>query len=302
VIIKGPVTSGTFTLNNATLIFEGGANGNVTVNMQSGVDTVDFANASSNPNNNPTILNLSKSDSIGIGQAYTATPTFTGLFGGQVHFNTGGSGENFNVTLSNPFNNSFFAGVSQNVIDGSTYYIATLDPPVAPTGSTGSGGATGATGPTGTTGPTGPKGPTGHGPIGSTGGATGPNGPTGPTGPHHVSAPVDPRALGLQNLTFLGGTVDKASGTVRSGQPSNTGTGGANHDFQISTAGTLGLGTMFGGSGQTSDLAKLASLAKDQGTSDLTTSGGPAGFSSLNQPDRFGSGVTDPSTKHGGQG
>jgi hypothetical protein len=301
VIIKGLVTTGTFTLNNATLIFEGGATGNVTVNMQSGVDTVDFATASGNPNNNPTILNLSKSDSIGIGQAYTTTPTFIGFISGLVHFNTGGLGENFNASLSNLFNNSFFAGVSQNVIDGSTYYIATLDPPVAPTGGSSGVGATGPTGPTGTNGPTGP---TGHRPTGTTGGATGSNGPTGPTGPHHRSTPVDSRALGLPKLSFLGGTVDKALGTAGSGQASITGAGSVNHDFKISTAGTLGLGTMFGGSGQINDLAKLASVVKDLGTGQSgnpTTSGGPAGFGSLNQPDRFGSGATNP-TKHGGHG
>jgi len=129
-------------------------------------------------------------------------------------------------------------------------------------------------------------------------------GPTGPTGPHHGATPVDSQALGLPNLTFLGGTADKAFGTAGSGQLSNTGAGGANHDFEISTAGTLALGTMFSGSGQTNDLAKLASFVKDYGTGhsgDPTTSGGPAGFGSLNQPDRFSSGVTDPS-KHGGHG
>jgi hypothetical protein len=66
----------------------------------------------------------------------------------------------------------------------------------------------------------------------------------------------------------------------------------------------LGLGTMFGGSGQTNDLAKLASFVRDHGTGhsgDPTTSGGPAGFGAPNQPDRFSSGVTDRS-KHGGHG
>jgi hypothetical protein len=98
--------------------------------------------------------------------------------------------------------------------------------------------------------------------------------------------------------------VDKGFGTVGAGQPSNTGAGGANHDFQISSAGTLGLGTMFSGSGQINDLAKLASFVKDHGTDnsgDPTTSGGPVGLGSSNQRDTFGSGVTNP-LKHGGHG
>jgi hypothetical protein len=59
---------------------------------------------------------------------------------------------------------------------------------------------------------------------------------------------------------------------------------------------------MFSGAGQTNDLAKLASLLKDLGTGqsgDPTTSGGPVGFGSLNQPDKFSSGVTE-RWKHGG--
>ena len=134
VIIKGPVTSGTFTLNNATLIFEGGANGNVTVNMQSGVDTVDIVGATSNAGNNPTIENLASSDSIGIGQHYSAPPVFSGFVGGQINFKTGGSGVNFSVTLANFLDDTFFNGVSQNTIDGKTYYVATLDPPAVASG------------------------------------------------------------------------------------------------------------------------------------------------------------------------
>jgi hypothetical protein len=167
--------------------------------MLSGVDTVDIANASNNPSNNPTITNLSKSDSIGIGQVYSTAPTFIPLsLGGTtgvVNFNNAGPDVNFYVTLASATNNTFYAGVSENVIDGATYYVATLDPPVSKTGST---GATGARGPTGAIGPTDPnKGhwhhhDNGHGSIGS-------------------------QSLDLPGFAFLGGLED--NGHDKSGHP-----------------------------------------------------------------------------------
>jgi len=156
VIVTGQLTGGTITLNNSTLIVEGGratspsASPAATVVMQSGINTVDLAFIAKASSANLTIQGLGNSDSIGIGQAFTNATFKSGGPGpnqtiGVVNFTTGpgaaGTGGSIKVTLASAADNSFFNTFPTSTIDGTQYTIATLDPPQSSTGATGATGS-----------------------------------------------------------------------------------------------------------------------------------------------------------------
>ena len=159
--ITGQMTGGTITLDSSQLVIGTGttqqsATGG-TIVFGYGTSQVDLANLGSNPVQPVQIQGLNDYDSIGVTTPFNTETLKTS---GGVTTLTLSEGNTtvakFNVTLANGASTSF-EPITTEVIGGTTYYVATLDPP-----------------PAGATGPTGPSGLAGSGTTGTTGsGGTG---------------------------------------------------------------------------------------------------------------------------------
>ena len=145
VIVTGRLTGGTITLNNSTLIIEGGsktnpsASSSATVVMQSGVNTLDLAHISTSASSNLTIKGLAEGDNVGIGGATFTSTHFTstsGVFGTTGVMDFAGAG-NINVTLADVFNRNFYSDYATVTVKGTQYEVATLDPGTSSTGGKG---------------------------------------------------------------------------------------------------------------------------------------------------------------------
>ena len=222
--ITGQMTGGTITLDSSELVIGTGttqqsATGG-TIVFGYGTSQVDFTNLGSNPVQPVQIQGLNDYDSIGVTTPFDKETLKTS---GGVTTLTLSEGNTtvakFNVTLANGASTSF-QPITTEVIGGTTYYVATLDPPPA--------GATGPTGPSGLSG-SGSTGTTGSGGTGGgfnqvgesqSGGPVLPGGNTGssagPTDHHHGDHDSSPRWTvpvtsqnvlgGLEHASFLGGS------------------------------------------------------------------------------------------------
>jgi hypothetical protein len=210
VIVEQAMTGGSVTLNNNSLL-EIGTNNNAhpsasggTVVYGTGVDSVLLNNISSG-SNAVQLSGLNDKDSVG-----TTTPFDSASLSGNTLTLREGANTvaTFNVTLAAGASHTF-EPVTTEVIGGTTYYVATLDPPTGATGAPGANGITGATGAIGATGATGTSGTTGSRSATGSHDASGPTG--GAPGPHH-----DPQSS-LVTADQLLGPMDKFFGFLRHG-------------------------------------------------------------------------------------
>jgi hypothetical protein len=224
--ILGQMAGGSVTLNSSMLMV--GSNSSMTpsvvggsITYGTGVDSVALTNIA-NGNNNVSLVNLNDGDSIAESNIPFTSATFSG---NEVILKNGATtvATFTKVTLAAGAQQTFLPVTTEN-IGGTTFYVATLDPPTVATGATGAdlsgvAGATGASGPTDATGASGPTGLTGHtGATGATGttGATDPTGPTGPAQQHNdtvASTALGP--TGPSTTTTLGvtGTIAPSTST-----------------------------------------------------------------------------------------
>jgi hypothetical protein len=249
--ILGQMTGGSVTLNNNSMLMVGSNSsmtpsvtaGSITYGM--GVDSVALANIASG-NNNVSLVNLNDGDSIAESNIPFTSATFSG---NEVILNNGATtvATFTKVTLAAGAQQTFL--VTKEVIGGTTFYVATLDPPTGATGATGAdasgvAGATGASGPTGANasvaltalGPTGPSTTTTLGATGTIApstststatalGATGTSDPpitsTWTSDPPHGSSdplttPIDTDNVvgGLDKMKFLHGALEGGAGGI----------------------------------------------------------------------------------------
>jgi len=167
--INGPVTGGTFTLNSSTLMMENAVGG--TVNYGTGVSNVDIADISTT--NSTQLLGINGNDSIAESNIAFNSATLSGT---TLTLKEGATtvATFTDVTLSPSAPSTTFIASTEN-IGGTTYYVATLDPPGGATGATGSAGGTGSNGASGNTGSQGGTGTSCGDPPGATG-SSGDNG------------------------------------------------------------------------------------------------------------------------------
>jgi hypothetical protein len=237
--ILGQMAGGSVTLNSSMLMV--GSNSSMTsvtggsITYGLGVDSVALTNIAAG-SNNVSLVNLNDGDSIAESNIPFTSATLSGttvsLFEGATKVAT------FNDVTLNPSHTGTAFIASKEVIGGTTFYVATLDPPTGATGATGAdasgvAGATGASGPTGATGASGPTGPSTTTVLGATGpsdpptststpialGATGTSNPpitsTWTSDPPHGSSDplttrIDPDNVvgGLDKMKFLHGALD----------------------------------------------------------------------------------------------
>jgi hypothetical protein len=144
VIVTGQVTGNTtVTLNNSTLIVEGGSNSSpsaastVTVNMQSGTDTVDLAYIGTGSrgatSNNLTINGVVPGDSIGVEGLTSATITNTGPTNAYSTFTVAGAkgAVETNLASVSELGSNYYPNLATDTINGNTFDVATFDPPAS---------------------------------------------------------------------------------------------------------------------------------------------------------------------------
>jgi hypothetical protein len=299
-ILTGNNLKGTVDLYNATLVLEGKGNSGLTVNMVSGINTLDLKNPQTA--NNPTLKNFSSGDNLGgVGDTTKPTVSVNGAGNGTI---TLGTGQVVTVTnLQSPLDQFYGTPTATaQTIDGNSYTVWTLDPPPGGTGPTGPSGATGATGATGQSGATGASGATGStgasGQTGATGhsgatgasGATGTQGATGATGTHGPTGPA-----GHNTSTTLTTSIDQNSvvGPLK--------TLLLHTQSALTSAGNSGVG----GPQLLADLTTIKSLAESLlGQTNQSSAGSPndpnhhvTGVGTFSQPDQH-NGLTQPPPKH----
>jgi hypothetical protein len=161
-VIGGQMSGGNVTLSSSTVMIGTGnpsipsvTGGGSTITYGSGADAAYLVNITSGGNKSPQLVNFNNNDSIGESNIPFNSATLTG------------TGPNYTITLKMgattvaTFNNVTLAsGASHNfepvttqVIGGTTYYVATLDPPTLPVGSTDTSRPTGGADPSGATSP-----------------------------------------------------------------------------------------------------------------------------------------------------
>jgi collagen type VII alpha len=156
--VGGSVSGTNITLNNGSLaLLSSNPGATTTITYGSGTDTGAITTIGST--NNVAIRGLDDGDSIAESNIAFNSAT---LSGSTLTLKENGTtvATFTNVTLSSNANSTTFEPVTTEVIDGKTYYVATLDPPSS-SGATGANGATGATGSAGHTGATGASGTSG---------------------------------------------------------------------------------------------------------------------------------------------
>jgi hypothetical protein len=186
--ILGQMTAGTVTLNSSMLMV--GSNSSMTPSVTggsiiygTGVDSVALANIASG-NNNVSLVNLNDGDSIAESNIPFTSATFSG---NEVILKNGATpvATFTHVTLAAGAQQTFQTVTTEN-IGGTTFYVATLDPP---------------TGATGTSNP----------PIASTSTSDPPTGSSDP-----LTTPIDPDNVvgGFDKMKFLHGALEGGAGGI----------------------------------------------------------------------------------------
>jgi hypothetical protein len=136
VVVTGSLTGGTITLNNSTLIVQGAASGGATVNMQSGINTLDLAHVSTSASGNPTVNGFSSGDSIGLGTGFTnVTIQHDGQGNATATFKAGSTTVGvLAIPHDNDLSGGFYSTTATETLAGTTYTVATLDPGTGATG------------------------------------------------------------------------------------------------------------------------------------------------------------------------
>jgi hypothetical protein len=287
--VTGAVTGGTITLNTAALDIDGSmTGGSITLNSSvamvganvtggsftygTGISEVDIKTISSGTNSTR-LLNLNDNDvfaesNIPFNSATWANNTLT-LKEGATTVAT------FNNVTLNPNNHSSPPGTfiaSTEVIDGTTYYVATLDPPATGSAGTGTTGPTG--GASGTIGATGAPGATGTvGATGPHGGDHGSHGASGSGSDHRLTASID---LGTLFGPQGHGAPAKFLYIAGGGSAGGAGSGGGGHgtdlliragtdfvrNFSLTGGDKLDLTQILAGARLAHDLVNLSSFVK----------------------------------------